>query len=174
MSTHASESAHAPTAPSPAPTPAPTAPKNNTFFGSRWNAIKGGAKHLGSTSWNTVKEYTTVERSKGSPSIWGIIKGTSKAVWDTLSWKSNRGLLNVKGTSINPFNKEKPWTFNPMVAIRKIAAGTTLAVSKATGGIIGIVGQEKMGNAVEGITNAVSEAVGGAVLGDYGQYLSQG
>ena len=141
-----------------------------SFFSTRWDALKGGAKDLGLTALDTAKEYATVEKSHGSPSIWGIIKGTSKAVWDTLSWKSDRGLLNFKGTSLNPLSKEKSFSLNPMVAIRKIAAGTTLAISKVMGGTIGLA-SDRLGNATEGGINAVSRAVGGVVAGDFGGYM---
>lgn len=165
------------------PPNAPTAPENpsnnserlsritnSSFFKKRWEAVKGGGKDIGSTLWDTFKEYTIVDRSKGSPSILGIIKDTSKAVWETISWKKRRGLLNLRGLSINPFNKEKEFVFNPMVAIRKITAGTTLAVSKVLGGTIGLA-SDRIGNAAEGLINAGSRGIGGAVLGDYGQYL---
>jgi len=140
------------------------------FFDTRWKALKGGTKDLLNVGADTFKEYVTVEKSKGSPSIWGIIKGTSKAVVDTLSWKSNRGLLNLKGTSLNPLSKEKKFALNPMVAIRKIAAGITLAISKVMGGTIGLT-SDRLGNATEGGINAVSRAVGGVIAADYEEYL---
>ncbi len=176
-----SEHAPAPTPETP-PAPTPEVPASTPqvgggvvkgFFAKRWNAVKGGGKDVGSTVWDTFKEYTVVDKSKGSPSVWGIIKGTSKAVWDTVSWKSNRGLLNFKGTSLNPLSKEKKFALNPMEGIRKIAAGTTLAVSKATGGIIGL-SSDRLGNAIEGGMNATSRIVGGVIAGDYGDHMKQG
>jgi len=173
-------------APTPAPEiPKPEAPKAaskmnpqiakaiNSFVDPRLKALKEGGKDLGSTAVNTFKEYVTVDKSKGSPSILGIIKGTSKAVWDTISWKSNRGLLNFKGTSLNPFNKEKKFALNPMEGIKKTMAGATLTGSKLLGGSMGLV-SEKLGNAVEEGINATSRMVGGVITGDYGDYMKQG
>lgn len=168
-------SEHAPVA---APAAAPVAHANpeavTTFKGileTRWNALKGGTGDLLRTGWDTAKEYATVERSKGSPSIWGIMKNTARNVRDTLSWNSERGLLNFKNTSLNPFSKEKTFSLNPMVAIRRIAAGTTLAVSNVMSGMVGL-GSDRMGNALEGGIKAVSRAVGGVIAGDYGGYLN--
>lgn len=102
--------------------------------------------------------------SQGSKGAIGVAADTAKAVWDTISWNSDRGLLNASTTSLNPLGA-KPWIFNPFHHLGKLGAGAGEVLAEGGGGTIGII-SARTGNAAKAIIRGGTRMAVGGTMGD--------
>lgn len=145
---------------------------NRGFIGGRINAIFGGAKDVvvagGKFGINTVG----TGHSDGSPGALGVVRDTGSSIIDTLSWNSDRGLLNLSTASLNPLSSEREWMFNPFHHLRKFVAGGTEFAAEVFGGTIGLI-SDRVGNLVKNVIRGGSRAVNGVFIGDIGEHLGE-
>jgi len=130
------------------------------FVGTRLGAVWNGTKDILKTGIGSVED------EKGLLGIGSIIKNTAKQIWDTISWNSDRGLLNFKEVSINPFS-DKTFILNPFEPLRRIGAGMV-----ETGGAIVGTPLDVIKNTIGGISKGIARATMGIVTGDFGQHYS--
>jgi hypothetical protein len=141
------------------------------FLSTRLGAITGGAGDIAKTVWEGGKVTLGTAETPGSPGAAGVIKNTASAVWDTLSWGSDRGLLNFSNTSLNPIGG-KTWALNPLDKLRRLAAGGVETTSALVAGTGRIILPERAVNVVDGIGKGVARAAIGVATGDFGHYLT--
>lgn len=137
------------------------------FLSSRINAVFGGAKDIAKAGVVFGKDALGKGKEVYSPGILGVIANTAISVKDALI-SDQRGVLNPKKGSINPFNGEG-W-LNPFKYMRRLVAGMTEIGAQTIGGTIGVI-SGKTGEAVKNVIRGGSRAIGGVILGDYGHYL---
>jgi hypothetical protein len=141
------------------------------FLKSRLNAVTGGVGDIAKTAWEGGKVTLGTGETPGSPGAGGVIANTAGAVWNTISWGSERGLLNFSNTTLNPIGG-KTWALNPLDKIRRLAAGGVETTSALVAGTGRIILPERAANVVDGIGKGVSRAAMGVVTGDFGHYLT--
>ncbi len=132
------------------------------FIGARLGAVWNGTKDVLGTTLGSIED------EKGLLGIGSIIRNTAKEIWDTVSWNSDRGLLNFKETSILPFGS-KTFILNPFEPLRRMGAGLVETVGTPLG-----TGVEVIKNTIGGISKGIARAAMGIVTGDFGQYYSSG
>lgn len=135
---------------------------------SRVNAVAGGSWDVAKTGWKFTGEALGTKNSQGAPGALGVARDIGKAVWGTIA-DPNRGVMRIKGTDkLSGIGGEGMW--NPLRIARRTAAGVTEVMAETSGGIVGLM-SERFGNAIKGVIRGGARAIGGALLGDYGQYL---
>lgn len=142
------------------------------FVGTRLGAVWGGATDVLRTGWNAAVSHISTSETPGSKGVLGIIKDTAIAIKDTLSWSSDRGLLNFSGTSLNPLGT-KTWALNPFDRLRRLAAGFTETGTTLIAEGSKLILPERVGLTIEGLSKGISRAAMGVLTGDFGPYMNR-